>query len=658
MVRQFSNTGPYENNPWNATSNYTSSSKVYTGSGENTRYWNGIADSTGIEPGVGISWEYYWTEVPYTYYIAGKTEERVGGTVEFNQGKLGSSGWWENISNTNFKSLSREKRYIVPRVSPYPNPYLYMNMVAYVEEPDLYVNNPALLRDEIENYGSNSNEEVLYVLNNPEIYKSGTSIKVVDPNDPNNRSVVSHEDNLLRGFKKDSTIYIYLRRDSEWITMNTLDSLMMTLGNKYNDLYFTTNYSTDVLTSNEMDLQIKYSHLIPSNTSRIVKSSSDYVVKDSIENLSTIISGYYNSSQLFPYYNSLSDLPMISELPKCCTSDDSKFRFIKTYYRIPDGNVIRMASLDWSEFSISAYSSGGYREAGPIYRGMWSSSYSYSINDITYVSSGNIKVFYKAINNVSSGGTSPKTDITNWSCITWSPLSTVIIDGQILNVDTDTRAIQAVKIKMGLNSDEVINVLNHIDMQTLYSATVNYVGRNPNPGEIIKVGNTYYYAGAFWKISSTVTPTSLVYTTVPSIAYLPNITQGYTNIICKVNSNSNYYGCKTVYLFNNVRINQYIFVPKYSNNTTEFKFFSRKSPTETLQLGSTSYDSESLQRFISLYGNIIISKSGTPEFDESDGAPNDHYVFHSMELDYSEGLNLLEEEASGSVLRDRDDETY
>jgi len=659
MVRQFSNASSYTTHPWNATSNYTSSSKVYTGSGENTRYWNGIADSTGVEPGVGINWEYYWTEVLYTYYIAGKTEERVGGTVEFNQGKLGSSGWWENISNTNFRALSKEKRYIIPRVSSSPHPYLYMNMIAYVDDPNLYINNPTLLRDEIENYGSDSNEEVLYVLNNPEIYKAGTSIKVVDPND---RFVVSYEDNLLGGFKKDSTIYIYLRRDSEWITMNTLDSLMMTLGDEYNDLYFTTNYSTAVLTSDEIDLQIKYSHLIPSHTSRIVKSGSDYVVNDSIEDLSTIISGAYNSSQLFPYYNSLSELPMISELPKCGTSDDSKFRFIKTYYRIPDGNVIRMASLDWSEFNISAYSSGGYQNAGPIYRGMWSSSYSYFTNDIVFVSSGNIKVFYKANNNVVSGGTSPKTDTTNWSCITWSPLSTVIIDGQTLNVDTDARAIQAVKIEMGLNSDEVINVLNHIGTQTLYNATVNYVGRNPNPGEIIKVGSTYYYAGAFWKISPTVTPTSLTYTTVPGISYLPDITKGYTNIICKVNGDSNYYGCKTVYLFNNVRINQYIFVPKYSNNTTEFKFFSRKSPTETLQLGSTSYDSEILQRFLSLNGSIIISKSGTPEFDESDDAPNDHYVFHSMELDYSEGISMAMEEAvtgsSINALRNGDDEIY
>lgn len=656
MVRHFSNPDPDSYRLWGSTTSYTSDSRVFTGSGGNLRYWDGLRDSYGIEPGVSMDWENYWSEVPYSYYIAGKTEERIGATVEINQNKLGSSGWWEDISNTNFKSLSREKRYIVPRVNPYPNPYLYMSMVAYVEEPSLYINNPSLLREEIENYGSGVNEEILLVLNNPNIYRSGTSIKVKDPNEVtySSTSIIPYASRLLSSEDNNSAVFIYLRRDSEWVTMNTIDSLMMTLGNEYNDLYFTTNHSTAVLTSNEMGLQIKYSYLIPPHISRVVKAGTEYVVSDSVENLSTLMVGVANSPQVFPYYNSLSELPMLSELPKCASHTEGISRFIKTYYRIPDGNVIRMASLD-----LIPHSWDGYQNVYQVYRGLWSSSQAYLLNDIVYVSSGNIKVFYKSIVNLGPSGVSPKTNPESWECMTWKALTEVTIDGQTLNVDTDTRAIQAVKIEMGLNSDEIIKVIGHFDSQTLYNVTVNYIGRNPSPGEIIKVGSTYYYAGSFWKISSVVNPSELTYTKVPRASYIPDINKGYTNIICRVDNS--YCGSRTVYLFNNVKINQYIFIPKYSNNTSEFKFFSRKSPTETLRLGSTSYDNESLQRFISLHGNIIISKNGTPEFDERDDAPNDHYVFHSMELNYSSGLitsttTELDEEAR--VFLDGDGEIY
>jgi hypothetical protein len=185
---------------------------------------------------------------------------------------------------------------------------------------------------------------------------------------------------------------------------------------------------------------------------------------------------------------------------------------------------------------------------------------------------------------------------------------------------------------MRLKSTNDITYLGYYPSGTLYTVTKNNIGKEPSPGNIIKLGSKYYYCGVLWRISDD-SVENLDFSLLSGTSKLPDITKGYTNILCKVGTNADYtyYYCKSNYVFNNVKINQYIFVPKTSGNTTQFRFFSRKSPTEQL-------DTPESNSILALYGDLTIAGHSTPEFDE-ETSENNHYTSHSIELGYTQEVN-------------------
>jgi hypothetical protein len=394
---------------------------------------------------------------------------------------------------------------------------------------------------------------------------------------------------------------------------------MMTLGGSYNNTYF----SNSCYTKDEYNLRVKYSNLIPSSSQRNVYIISDYKASDNLNSLAS--SG--NIKKLIPYFNSISELPTLSTLAR--TSDDNKF--IRTYCRIPDGKIVRTAALDltWDSDNIGPTYKGQYFELTQYYEG----------NIVYYTLTGQEKLYYKyKSGHDGQSGHSPieDTNETYWTCLSWTELS---------GVDTEAEAIDEVKTRMGLKSTDEIVYLGYYSSGTLYTVTKNNIGKEPSPGNIIKLGSKYYYCGALWKVSDA-SVENLDFSLLSGTSKLPDITRGYTNILCKVGTNADYdyYYCKSNYVFNNVKINQYIFVPRTSGNTTQFRFFSRKSPTEQL----STPESNSI---FALYGDLTIEGHSTPEFDE-EASENNHYMSHSIELGYKQEVNdddVIIDEMRGDV---------
>lgn len=599
---------------WVSSTDYVVNSKVKTSS----NYWICIQQTgtNGPEPGVGNNWEEYWREArmnDFTYYIAKKTMDNSTQNI----GKsLTNTTWWSVISDSslNFVGQDIKYRFIVVREGNIP--YLYMSMVAYVTEPSLYFYNLSALRNAILER-ENENSEILFVLDNPELYRAGISIRIIDPEELSRSWQSANSDNS-RGVVD---IYLYTSRDSSWVILDTLDSLMMTLGKSYNNTYFSDS-SSRCYTKDEYNLRVKYSNLIPSSSQRKVYIISDYKASNSLSSLASTGGFSGNTKKLIPYFNSISELPTLSTLAR--TSDDNKF--IRTYCRIPDGNIIRTAALDlaWNLNNI-----------GPTYRGQFSGSTQYYEGNIVYYPlTGQEKLYYEyKSGHDGQSGHSPieDTNETFWTCLSWTELS---------GVDTEAGAISAVKSEMGLKSTNDITYLGYYSSGTLYTVTKNNIGKEPSPGNIIKLGSKYYYCGVLWKVSD-VSVKNLDFSLLSETSKLPDITIGYTNILCKVGTNADYdyYYCKSNYVFNNVKINQYIFVSKTSGNTTQFRFFSRKSPTEQL-------DTPESNSILALYGGLTIAGHSTPEFDE-ETSENNHYMSHSIELGYTQGvdeyLDILDE---------------
>lgn len=595
---------------WDSGTDYIVNSKVTA----NSNYWICIQPTDNDnrpEPGVSDGWEEYWRGArmnDFTYYIAKKTI--ASGTLEENIGKpLTDTTWWSIVSNPslNFVGQNIKYRFIVVRESNIP--FLYMSMVAYVTDPSLYFYNYSALRNAILER-ENENSEILFVLNNPELYRAGTSIRIADPEELIGSWQLESHDYSRRGVVE---IYLYTSRDSSWVILDTLDSLMMTLGGSYNNTYFSDS-SSRCYTEDEYNLRVKYSNLIPSSSQRNVYIISDYKASNSLSSLASTGGFSGNTKKLIPYFNSISELPTLSTLAR--TSDDNKF--IRTYCRIPDGKIVRTAALDlaWDSNNI-----------GPTYKGQFYGSTQYYEGDIVYYPlTGQGKLYYEyKSGHDGQSGYSPieDTNETYWTCLSWTELS---------GVDTEAEAIGAVKTRMGLKSTNEIIYLGYYSSGTLYTVTKNNIGKEPSPGNIIKFGSKYYYCGVLWKVSD-VSVEDLDFSLLSGTNKLPDITIGYTNILCKVGTNADYdyYYCKSNYVFNNVKINQYIFVPKTSGNTTQFRFFSRKTPTEQL-------DTPESNSILALYGGLTIAGHSTPEFDE-ETSENNHYMSHSIELGYTQGVD-------------------
>lgn len=518
--------------------------------------------------------------------------------------------WWSVISDSSLDFVGQDKKYRFIVVREGNIPFLYMSMVAYVTEPSLYFYNLSELRNAILER-EDENSEILFVLDNPELYRAGTSIRIVDPDELSRSWQSSSLDHSRRGVVD---IYLCISRDNSWVILDTLDSLMMTLGGSYNNTYFSDS-SSRCYTKDEYNLRIKYSNLIPSSSQRDVYIISDYKESNSLSSLASTSGFSGNTKKLIPYFNSISELPTLSTLAR--TSDDNKF--IRTYCRIPDGRIVRTVALDltWDSNNI-----------GPTYKGQYSGSTQYYAGNIVYYTlTGQEKLYYEYKNgHQGQSGHSPieDTNETYWTCLSWTELS---------GIDTEAGAINAVKSEMGLKSTNEIVYLGYYPSGTLYTVTKNNIGKEPSPGNIIKLGSKYYYCGVLWKVSD-VYVEDLDFSLLSGTSKLPDITTGYTNILCKVGANADYiyYYCKSNYVFNNVKINQYIFVPKTSGNTTQFRFFSRKSPTEQL-------DTPESNSILALYGGLTIVGHSTPEFDE-ETSENNHYTSHSIELGYTQGVDI------------------
>lgn len=594
---------------WVSSTNYNVDNKVKTSS----NYWVCIQQTgvNGPKPGVGDGWEEYWREAErddFTYYIAKKTMDNSSAQ---NIGKsLTNTTWWSVISDSSLDFVGQDIKYRFIVVREDDIPFLYMSMVAYVTDPSEYVYNLSALRNAILEWGD-ENSEILFVLDNPELYRAGTSIRIIDPEELRRSWQSASPDHS----RSDVDIYLYTSRDSSWVILDTLDSLMMTLGGSYNNTYFSDS-SSRCYTKDEYNLRIKYSNLIPSSSQRNVYIISDYKASNSLSSLASISGFSGNTKKLIPYFNSISELPTLSTLAR--TSDGN--RFIRTYCRIPDGRIVRTAALDLT---------WGSDNLGPAYKGQYSGSTLYYEGNIVYYTlTGQEKLYYKyKSGHPGQSGHSPieDTNETYWTCLSWTELS---------GIDTEAGAINAVKTEMGLKSTNEIVYLGYYSSGTLYTVTKNNIGKEPSPGNIIKLGSKYYYCGVLWKVSDAYDSVENIdFSLLSGTSKLPDITIGYTNILCKVGTNADYtyYYCKSNYVFNNVKINQYIFVPKTSGNTTQFRFFSRKSPTEQL-------DTPESNSILALYGGLTIAGHSTPEFDE-EISENNHYMSHSIELGYTQGVN-------------------
>lgn len=597
--QQYSNSGTYSEN-----------SKVRTSSGD---CWVAIQNNvTGIEPGNTENWENYWRKaimIDFSYYIAKRTTMLISGVLEKNINKdLSSTIWWTSVNSSdiiydNFLGIEKKYRFAVVRENNLP--YLYMNLLAYAQGINNHINDLSGLLSEIESFEENGidNKDILFVLSNPDLYRTNTRVKVISSN-------------WRQEIGSNISLFLQVKRDSSWVAMNTLDSLMMTLGNTYNNSYFSNN-SWATLSKDEYIVREKYSNLLPSINTRQVYIVSDYISGTSLQDLA-VLSGYTKVNELIPYYNSISELPDLSSLAKITVLSTNN-HFIKTYCRVPDGKTIRLVKLDLPLVYTS-------ENVGPKWGGHYSSSSTYQVNEVVYVMSSisGIKLYYSAKSS-SSASHNPTTDINNtyWDCLSWKKL-TKVVSGQTVDIDTTEEAISKVQELMNLKSTEDINYLGSYTGDSLFSITSNQLGRNPMPGDIIKFGTSYYYCGCIWKLSDENIENQEFSKIDNTVFKLPEVDLGYTNILC--NLSNNYVYCRSSFIFNNVAVNKYIFVPRYSNNNTQVRFFSRKTPTELLQ--TTSGNDNNLS--IVSNSNLVLIQSN-PEFDENI-TENDHYTAHTIGL--------------------------
>lgn len=513
----------------------------------------------------------------YHYYIAIAGIKVAQGSTNnrWNISKIPNlnTSWWKDISDCSSLSdigLGEQldgSFYRTVFVRSVNIPYTYTKCCRYILEED----------NEDKNYS------VQYLLDNPDKFTPGISLE---------NKLPSEDGTFYSGG------YIFTVKDSNWVELSRMDDLIKILGDRYSDRYFYDNSSDVVFQRNYFEKLINCSVIYPSSIFRQVYLVSEY---SSFSNLSDI------SIESIPYIGSINNLPSPKILP----------RYSSNYRRVEDGGIIRLARLN---------------EDLTKYQGEWSNISSYLIGDIVSIklNTNNDLIYYKARTDVEPGHLAPPNNIS-WELLTWTKLNpTTTID--------DDSAINNTMNELGMISNDGIRIIGTYQVDTgilegydLYKVTKDRLQREPVPGEIIKLGDYYYYCGVIWDIidcPSDGTLDSLDVMEVSDINNTPSLLSGYTSVIFK--HGNLYYVNNSKYVFNNVGYNRYIFVPKYSNSSTQIKFFSRKTPTETLSTRSTSDLVTEQETEV-----LIISNPSYPIFDEVNNEDQDHYLFHILGLRYN-----------------------
>lgn len=547
----------------------------------------------GVMPGVDENWQLYWQYLdPYLGFIC--TKETVGVTPT-------TLTTWETISD-DFIDLPRNKRLIA--ISSKKRCLLYMRMGLEV----LSELTPKEIKQEVDNRaGTDYISDIKFVLEHPTLYKTGLSLRFWNALDNSlvSQSTVITNPNIRQ---ENEGLFLFVERDNSWVIMDDMSTLSNTLGNNLYDSYFKSGNKQ--LIKEDYYNEINYSYLIPPGNTRMIYSIQECIIGPTLENIIEQTQKQ-ELSYLFPYYPSYSNLPELD-----CIVRDSMNRFFKVVCRISDGGKIRAAIINPE---ISDYFRSGN---SPVlyYKGRWNSQDTYNTGDVVYCSNlEKFKVYFRCLSN-SVQNIDPSTSTTSdWSCITWTILPS--------NIQTDDSAISYVMDSNHLNlkSNASAGIRGRFNYGTTLFDATKQLSEEPKLGDIIQIGTTYYYY-SIWRVIDVPTTqeeiNSLITSVVPEseegqLFIQTNdyfLCKGFSNVLIRNSTTGEYYYLDSKYVFNNIGSNKYIFIPEYSRDYTIVKYFTRKTPTETLSRLLGDYSAN-------------ISQPTTPEYSESNQV-NDYYLNH------------------------------
>jgi len=575
--------------------------------------YNNSGYLTNVMPGVDENWQLYWQEIyPYIGFISLRDSYGITPNVNNNSD-------WCVISN-DFIDLPKNKRLIAIRSS--ERVYQFMDMSLNV----MSELTPEKIKQEINN---NLNDDYVndinFILEHPTLFKTGLSLRF-------QRNIITNSNNpgtTGNQLQNNKDLYFFITRDNTWIIQPDMYSLSNILGEEFYDSYFRVNRRQII--SEEFYNKVNYSYLIPPDNMRSVYALQDCIISSSIDDI-VDQTEKQNISSLFPYYSSFSNLPGLD-----CIVRDFNNNFFKLICRISDGGKMRATIINpnlSNQFRpIYPDDPNDPTTPGIVYKGEWDSNYIYRTKDVVcYSNLGRSKVYYYCLHNGVTG-INPSTDTTgDWLCITWTALPS--------NILTDNDAIGTVTGPSYLN----LNFTRNIGIRgkfnygtTLFDATRQITNNEPKLGDIIQIGTTYYYC-SIWTVvdvPTTQTEVDALITTISqyegSQPFIKNqdyfLCKGFSNVLIKNPLNGGeYYYLNSKYIFNNIGSNKYIFIPEYSMDYTTVKYYTRKTPTETIQ---------------NTPGNdrAYISQLTTPEYNED--YPNNHYVDHYTGLSLYDDAGTL-----------------
>ena len=549
---------------------------------------------TNIIPGVDENWQLYWQYFdPYLGFICTKETINVTPTTLIN---------WETVSD-DFIDLPRNRRLIAVRSK--ERCLLYMRMGLEIGSELT----PKEIKQEIDNRaGTDYIDDIKFVLEHPTLYKTGLSLRFWNPLD---NTLVPEQSIIITnsGILSNEGLFFFVERDNSWVIMDDMSTISDALGDNLYDSYFKSGDKQ--LIKEDYYNDINYSYLIPPGNTRVIYSTQECIIGSTLENIveQTQKQGL---SYLFPYYPSYSNLPGLD-----CIVRDPMNRFFKVVCRISDGGKVRAAIInpDLSDHFRPGNSPVFY------YKGRWNSQDTYNIGDIVYYSNlERYKVYFRCLsNNVQN--INPSTDnASEWSCITWTILPS--------SIQTDDSAISYVmdSSHLNLNSSTGVGIRGRFNYGTTLFDATKQLPEEPKLGDIIQIGTVYYYY-SIWRVIDVPTTQEEINSLITTVLPEPEdgqlfiqindyfLCKGFSNVLIRNLTTNEYYYLDSKYVFNNIGSNKYIFIPEYSRDYTIIKYFTRKTPTETLlrSLGD-DYD-------------VRISQSTTPEYNENNQV-NDHYLNH------------------------------
>lgn len=622
---------PVSSSAYNSATHYQIGDEVLIGSSDPYECYRCIGyNNSGylvnVQPGVDENWQLYWRYFdPYTGYICTK------GVRAISPSDTDGINYWSTMSS-DFIELPRNKRLIAIRSK--ERVYMFMEMGLGISSGNTILT-PEDVRNEINNnLGDEHTEDINFVLEHPVLYKTGLSLKFW--NSISISSIGSPGNSITSGnFQAYGDLYLFVERDNTWVEVEDLDTLSSILGDGFYDSYFRT--SGRQLIMEDYNDKINYSYLIAPDNMRSVYAIQDCIISSSLEEI-VEQTEKQELSCLFPYYSSYSNLPGLDSIVR-----DKMKRFFNVVCRISDGGKIRAAIINPS---ISGYFRPVYPDLGdPVlsYQGEWKSNNTYSFGDTVYYSNlGKSRLYYWcADDNNGNGiqGINPTTDTSGkWECITWTNLPATIL--------TDEDAIETVigPSYLNLNSTREVGVRGRFNYgTTLFDATRQITDTEPKLGDIIQIGTTYYYC-SLWTVVDVPTTQADVDSLITIISpyegsqpFIKNqdyfLCKGFSNVLIKnPQGDGEYYYLNSRYIFNNIGSNKYIFIPEYSMDYTIVKYYTRKTPTETLYQTTTITSDSTAQN-----SSVYISQATTPEFSE-ENQNNNHYTDHYTGISLSSSL--------------------